>query len=142
MESRPDDGFEMPEFTAPGDARSFCEFRLQFLHYLGWLNAEPVATSSLFLGAGVAGIYNVTTLPEVGHQGIGGEMTYTPLWERSAREYRIGIQQSTHLGFNVYRRPGFRSSVPSVNTCGPVGSVVYGMLCRGSCLRDINVIRM
>jgi ribosomal protein S18 acetylase RimI-like enzyme len=77
-------------------------------HYLGWLNGRPVATASLVLAGGVAGICNVMTIPEAQRQGIGSLMSAVPLREAQSKGYRIGVLQSTKQGQNVYRRLGFQ----------------------------------
>jgi GNAT superfamily N-acetyltransferase len=75
--------------------------------YLAILNGQPIGTSQFLLSAGVAGIYNVTCLPEARGQGIGAAITLAPLREARHRGYRISILQASHLGYPVYRRLGF-----------------------------------
>jgi ribosomal protein S18 acetylase RimI-like enzyme len=102
-------GFGMPDFVAEAmhDFMGYAEEETT-LAYLGWLDGKPVATSLLVLAAGVAGIYNVATIPEARRQGIGTLVTLLPLREARTRGYRMGVLQASEMGVGVYRSLGFQ----------------------------------
>lgn len=77
-------------------------------HYVGLEHGRPVASSSVYLGAGVAGLYYVATVPEGRGRGIGTAMVVTPLIEARRLGYRAGILQATTMGRPIYARLGFQ----------------------------------
>ena len=83
-------------------------FNPQFQTYLALLDGKPVGTSQLFLSDGVAGIYNVTCIPEARGQGVGSSVTLAPLLDAREMGYRIGILQASKQGYGVYCRLGFQ----------------------------------
>jgi GNAT superfamily N-acetyltransferase len=86
--------------------------RSPFRHYLARDNGEPAGTCSLFLGAGVAGIYDVSTLPERRRRGIGRRITAAAMRDARACGYRTAILHSSSHGAGMYRALGFKDVCP------------------------------
>ena len=102
-------GYELPPALHGSTITFFNElgYDLPVRHYLGLLDGEPIATASLFIGAGVAGIMYISTLPAARRRGIGAAVTLAALIDGRDMGYRIGVLQSSNLGYPVYRRIGF-----------------------------------
>jgi ribosomal protein S18 acetylase RimI-like enzyme len=102
-------GFQLPDNSQSACFDLFADlgFGLPLRNYVGLLDGKPVAASQVFLAAGVAGIYWVTTVPEARQQGIGTALTLAPLREAREMGYRIGILHPSEMGVGVYRRLGF-----------------------------------
>lgn len=78
-----------------------------YQRYLGRMNGLPVATSALFLGAGVAGLYGVASLPAVRGRGVGSALSLAALRDARALGCRVAVLESSPLGYSVYQRLGF-----------------------------------
>ena len=81
---------------------------LPYRSFLAFLGDQPIATSELFLGAGVAAIVWVGTVPTARRLGIGAAVTLAPLLEARRLGYRIGALTASPLGYKVYQGLGFQ----------------------------------
>jgi hypothetical protein len=102
-------GYELPPAWAGGFLALLAGLGLEHpvAHYLGLLDGTPVATSSLFYAAGVAGVQFVSTIPPARRRGLGGLMTLLPLYDARTQGCQTAILQSSDQGYPVYRRLGF-----------------------------------
>lgn len=104
-------GFEYPEAWRAGFEamyRCFDGPDTPLRSYVAFLGDEPVATSTLFLADGVAGVYDVATARAVRGRGIGSQITRAPLLEARALGLTTGVLQSSAMGVPVYERLGFQ----------------------------------
>jgi GNAT superfamily N-acetyltransferase len=84
-------------------------------HYIARLRGEIVSISTLFLGGGVAGLYNLVTPPRLRRQGLGAVVTIKTFQQALGLGYQIATLQTTYpnalrlyhrLGFEVYCKIG------------------------------------
>ncbi len=86
-----------------------CRPGVPYRRFLGLLAGVPVATTALFLGERVAGVYHVSTLPPARRQGIGTAMTRRALVEAREAGYRVAVLHASAAGSRIYASLGFRA---------------------------------
>lgn len=89
--------------------------------YLGYLDGEPVAVSTLVMTRGLAGIYAVATLEAARRRGIGAAMTAHAMLEGLRLGADEGVLQAAKMGLPIYERLGFRRSFDYVLMLQPPG---------------------
>ncbi|MBE0697359.1 MAG: GNAT family N-acetyltransferase [Anaerolineaceae bacterium] len=77
-------------------------------YYLARLGGRPVATAAQFFWAGLAGIWWVTTTPELQRRGVATAITRAALADASRLGYRAAMLESLPHAVPMYRRLGFR----------------------------------
>jgi GNAT superfamily N-acetyltransferase len=75
----------------------------------GWLDDELVATSGLFTGTGVAGIYAVATSEARRGRGFGRALTLAAMRAGAEAGMARSVLLASELGEPIYRRLGFRT---------------------------------
>lgn len=77
------------------------------LHYIGYLDAQPVTAATLLLAGGIAGLFDISTPPAFRRQGFGSAISRHLLQEAQTRGYQQAYVWSSALGKGVYPRVGF-----------------------------------
>jgi GNAT superfamily N-acetyltransferase len=77
------------------------------LHYIGYLDDQPVTSSTLLMSGGIASVYDVSTPPAWRRQGFGGAITFAMLQEARRRGYKYAWIWSSPMGKSVYSKLGF-----------------------------------
>jgi len=100
-------GFAMPREFADALVGPWLFRGTECAGFIGTIDAEPLGSAALFVSDGVAGVYNIATVPQSCRRGVGTAMTWAAI--EAGREAGAGcaILQASEQGEPVYQRMGF-----------------------------------
>lgn len=75
--------------------------------FVGYVNDRPVSTAGVFI-TDVAGIYDISTHPEMQKKGYGSAMFYTALKFALDSGFKEIVLQASEDGLGIYKRFGFK----------------------------------
>lgn len=104
-------GFDLPTFAVEplrDQTTTLLNASPGFHAYLVRSGGEAIGAASLFLHDGVAGIYNVATVPQARGRGAGSAATRAALATARHRRCHLAVLQATAMAASLYRRLGFR----------------------------------
>lgn len=78
-------------------------------HFVGRVQGQAVASTSLLFYAGVAGLYGVATIPAARRQGIARAMVLHAIESARRAGYQIVVLSPTEMSERIYQRLGFRA---------------------------------
>jgi hypothetical protein len=81
----------------------------EFTGFLGTIDGAPVATSAVFVADGLAGVYNVATVPAARGKGVGAALTWAAALARASSDVTGSILQASAAGEPVYTRMGYET---------------------------------
>lgn len=102
--------FEMPpDVTEEVDQAALAAENVRL--FLGRVDGRPAASGLLIQTGDVAGVYSIGVVEAFRRRGIGEAMSWTVL--RAGREAgcRVGVLQSSEMGYPLYQRMGFETVV-------------------------------
>lgn len=84
------------------------ESRKDLVLFVGYYENKPVSTAAVFM-TDVAGIFDVSTMPNQQKRGYGSAMFYTAVEYAKSSGYRHAVLQASPDGLNIYKRFGFET---------------------------------
>lgn len=81
-------------------------------HWVGYVRGSPAGISSLFVGAGVAALRYLATVPEARGRGVGAAMASHALSAAQAQGQTTAVLESSAAGYELYLKLGFRMVGP------------------------------
>jgi len=107
-------GFDMPDSVRRELHRSASIMgyapNAPWVRFLGRVDGRAVGSSGLMHFGGVAGIYNVATVPEYRRRGIAAAMTAAAMEHGRLLGYGLSALGTSEMGRGVYEGLGFREA--------------------------------
>ncbi len=113
-------GFGMPPSLVDTFMSPVMQARADVQFHVGYIDAEPVATSFGFVHSGSVTVFNVATSPAFQRRGFGAAMTMQAIAGGVRSGCDVAYLQSTPAGIRVYERLGFRVVVTYEQWITPV----------------------